>query len=181
MRLWKKILIAIVLVASVFATSLAIFNLATPSATENTPALVDPEKASQVKACQVYPFSKAQQVLGPNTTQGDDTPPVINGATIVSSCSYTNGAADTSALIVTTVTVRSSTDDSSIAGFNNAKPANAQPVTSLGDAAYWNPETGQLNILKGRNWAIITAGSSIASERTASLAKQVGVLIAPAL
>lgn len=151
-------------------------NLSTPSETTADKETED-ETYKLIKACQVYTFSKAQEILGPNTKQGDDTPPIIQGKTLVSTCSYTNGASDAKSLQVSTVLLRCSTDDSSKEGFRAERSTGAEAVTGLGDDAYWDPTLAQLHILKGHNWAIITSGSSVIKERTPEQAKAVAALI----
>lgn len=45
-------------------------------------------------------------------------------------------------------------------------PKNTQPVTGYGSATYWDPATGQLNVLSKNNWYVITFGKSAAKNRT---------------
>jgi hypothetical protein len=133
--------------------------------------------SSFLKACQIYSFARASEILGPNTKQGDDSPPTIQGNTLVSTCSYTNGASDAKLLQVSTVLLRNSTDNSSIEGFKAAMPLNAISISGFGDDAYWSPSLGQLNILKGKNWVIISSGSGPVNERSPEQSKQVASLI----
>ncbi len=151
-------------------------NLNTP--TETTAKLeTEDETYKLIKACQVYTFSKAQEILGPNTKQGDDTPPIKQGKTLVSTCSYTNGATEAKDLQVSTVLLRCSTDDSSKEGFRAERPTGAIALTGFGDDAYWDPTLAQLHVLKGHNWAIITSGPSTIKERSIDQAKEVAALI----
>lgn len=43
--------------------------------------------------------------------------------------------------------------------FGDLRPKGVQDVSGLGDSAYYNVEFGQLNVLKGGNWYIITSYS----------------------
>jgi hypothetical protein len=45
----------------------------------------------------------------------------------------------------------------------------------VGEAAYWNPSTGQLSVWKGRDWVIISAGR--AGPRNLDIARQVAYAI----
>lgn len=146
----------------------------TASAQQKSAKLVE---STQVKACDIYTFNKAQEILGAGTQQGDTVPETRQGNTLVSTCTYTDGSSNPKTLQVSTVLVRSSTDNSSITGFSSAKPADAITVSGFGDAAYWSPKLGQLNILKGKNWAIITSGAGAVIGRSQDQAKQVAALI----
>jgi hypothetical protein len=131
----------------------------------------------QVKACDIYTFNKAQEILGNSTKQSEASPDTKQGNTLVSSCGYTDGSSNPKTLQVSTVLVRSSTDDSSIKGFTTGRPTDAVTVSGFGDEAYWNPKLGQLNILKGKNWVIISSGSGAAAGRSLDQPKQVAALI----
>jgi hypothetical protein len=131
----------------------------------------------QVKACDIYTFNKAQEILGNGTKLSESSPDVKSGNTLVSTCTYTDGSTSPKTLQVSTVLVRSSTDNSSIQGFTSAKPADAVAISGFGDQAYWNPTLGQLNILKGKNWVIISSGSGAVSGRTLEQPKQIAALI----
>jgi hypothetical protein len=40
--------------------------------------------------------------------------------------------------------------------FTSNKPPDVQDVEGYGDSAYWNPSFGQLNVLKGDTWYILS-------------------------
>lgn len=121
-----------------------------------------------VDACDVLTDSVATQVLGAGATKGDTSAGNASSADVtVSNCAYTlksttGGSAlaqvqGTHAAGLLVRAAKSQTGaDSNKAQFGSAKPSGVEDVSGYGDKAYWNPQFGQLNILKNGNWYILT-------------------------
>jgi hypothetical protein len=61
--------------------------------------------------------------------------------------------------------------------FTAARPAGAVSLKGYGDQAFWDPALGQLNILKGQYWAIISAGSGPLDQRQPDLPRKIADII----
>ncbi len=121
-----------------------------------------------VKACDLFTISEAHALLGKDVV-GNVTDPVVAGDTATSKCSFTTLSADENAVTVAAVAIRSAVSKKGISknadDFTTAAAQTGnQPVTSLGDKAYFNPTRGQLNVLDGRQWLIVSYGQGVAPE-----------------
>lgn len=56
-----------------------------------------------------------------------------------------------------------------------------QKVVGYGDAAFWTPGLGQLDILRHNNWYILTDGSTTPSDRSLATAKKLADQLLPQL
>lgn len=125
-------------------------------------ALVD------VDACDVLTDAAAKAVIGDGATKGDTSAGNASSDDVsVSNCAYnyksvTTGPAldqlksnDSVGLLVRAAKTKTGAD-SNKAVFGSQKPANVQDVSGYGDKAFFNPAYGQLNILKGGNWYILS-------------------------
>lgn len=119
-----------------------------------------------VDACAILNEAIAKTVLGDNAKKGDLPNSEVSTKDVsVSSCVYTakiNPSAPVRiantkgvGLLVragkTNAGKKSNQDQ-----FSTYKPSGVQDVVGLGDSAFFNPQFGQLNILKGGNWYIVT-------------------------
>lgn len=115
-----------------------------------------------VKACDLFTSAEARDLLGSKVIKTGIKDPAIDGNTATSSCGYTNGNADMNKAVVAAINVRSGINDDGTAQnkteFADGKPKTAKTVKDVGDTAYWNEETGQLNVLSGRKWIIVSFG-----------------------
>ena len=136
-------------------------------------------------ACAKFTLEDAKKIIG-NTVESNSTvAPGVDGDDVyVSTCTYTmpaSDAADAKTIQTASLLVRSPKSQTGVTSnntpFSEAKPANAQDVSGVGDKAYWNPTLGQLNVLHKGNWLIVTAGPVKASERTQDKAVEASKLI----
>jgi len=116
-----------------------------------------------VKACDLLTPAKAQDLLDDKVIGTDANTPVVSGDTATSKCSYSDENADKNQMKVAAVAVRSAVDDKGVqqnkADFMTAREANdIQVVTGVGESAYFNKTSGQLNVLSGHVWLIISYG-----------------------
>ncbi len=151
--------------------------------TQASSALTPPE------ACDLFSLDDAKKVLG-DTAQVPSSPAVNAEASSddikVSNCTYETPAGTTIADIknqrMASILSRGAKTqtgaDSNKDYFNGStKPEGVQEVTGYGDAAFWNPEFGQLNILKGNNWFILQVGNTAATTRTLDDAKKMADVV----
>lgn len=114
-------------------------------------------------ACDLLTSQKAQELLGDQAVKSNVGEPVQSNNVSLSRCGYTNGSGDETTLVVAAIIVRSGINDKGVeqnkTEFIAGKPnVGAETVTDLGDGAYFNQKSGQLNVLSGRDWIIISYG-----------------------
>ena len=120
-------------------------------------------------ACAMLTPVKAEQLLGEKVYSVDTKGSLVSGNIATSKCSYTDQNHDTSKLLVAALAVRSGVNDKGVqqnkTDFFARRPAtDMETVNNLGDSAYFNPILGQLNVLSGRQWIIISYGTGAAPE-----------------
>lgn len=120
-----------------------------------------------VSACNLFTPQKAQKLFNEDVHRVDRDRPTIADETATSKCSYTKleqARTDTENLVVAAIAVRSGINDEGKAK-NQADFATAQQeqkgevVEELEQKAFYTPERGQLNILDGRKWIILSYGN----------------------
>lgn len=116
-----------------------------------------------VKACDLLTAKEAKSLLGNRTMGTSNTAPQISADNATSQCGYADGNPKTEEMIVIAVIVRAGVNDEGVAR-NNTDFAAARPekgvqdVEGVGDDAFFNEANGQLNVLDGRNWFILSYG-----------------------
>jgi len=114
-----------------------------------------------INACDALLQTDADAILGTGAKKTDSSSGATSSSDVqVTTCGY----------FVSTPTYRSAmilaraakTDDGAETNktqFASGKPTDAITVNGFGDAAYWSPTYGQLNILAHNNWYILTNGT----------------------
>lgn len=125
----------------------------------NTPKVV----YQPTDACKLFSLEKAKGTLGGRTLKSGYTAPTQNENTATSKCGYTDGNPATENLIVAAIIVRSGINENGVeqnrSEFVSGRPdQNVEIINELGDSAYYNQANGQLNILHGRDWIILSYG-----------------------
>lgn len=115
------------------------------------------------KACDLLTASEATELLGSKTIPSSSSDVIISDDTGVSKCGYTDGDPDTNNMIVAAIIVRSAINDNGIqknkTEFVAGTPkTGVETVKGIGDRAYFNQMSGQLNVLNGKNWIVISYG-----------------------
>lgn len=114
-------------------------------------------------ACELLTKDEAVSVLGDLTLRTTNTQPVVSGDTATSQCGYADGNPDSEAAIVAVLMVRAAINDDGVEQ-NSTEFAAGRPDDSieilkhLGDGAYFDERKGQLNVLDGYNWYLISYG-----------------------
>lgn len=183
-RFWIWLLAIILVAAAVAAVILAAKNSKSPSnKISNTPVATN-KNPSPKDACTIFTLADAKQLLG-DTAKGGSNPIFESSSDFdVSTCTYTQdqGAnAPVSSKKSATLQVQAPKTAVGIASnqkeFGPFKPAGVQDVAGYGDLAYWDPEHGQMNILKDNIWYTLSYGPTTPSERTLDQAKQLADLL----
>lgn len=139
----------------------------------NSSAFID------VDTCEVLSQKIADEQLGGASQKAAASTPTVHSEDLtVSNCIYSKGLAGVGLLArsaKTTVGAMSNKDQ-----FRDGRPDGVQNVDGIGDAAYFEPTTKQLNILVGNNWYILTTYkeklSDTTLEETVELAKKLTLL-----
>lgn len=116
-----------------------------------------------VVACDVMTRSHAQEILGDDILGGEQRDPVLARDVVTSKCSYSDMNPDKAQMRVAAIAVRTGINDRGIernkTEFNAAKSTEGiKSVVAIGDSAFFDPERGQLNVLTGRTWMILSYG-----------------------
>ena len=115
------------------------------------------------EACKLFTPAEAKDLLGAKAINSGTSDLVLSGNTTTSKCGYADGNPDMTQAVIAAIIVRSGINDQGVAQnkseFVNGMPtANVQTVNDVGDKAYFNQANGQLNVLDGRDWIIISYG-----------------------
>ena len=117
--------------------------------------------AADNESARIFTQEMAQLVLGSPVVPSDrnSTADIKNGPVIVSQCSYSTQSGETTTSVGLTLH-RAATPEEAKSGFLSSKNIyKGQEITALGDMAYRITAPAQLNVLKGTDWLIISAGA----------------------
>jgi hypothetical protein len=150
------------------------------------PAAVTPKKAL---ACQRYTLVDAKQLLGQSAKASTSPTADSNGGNLyTSSCTYTEQVLpgqQTSVKQSSTLIIRQPQSEKGVQSnqgeFGPLIPKDAQVIDGYGDKAFWDPERGELNILKADIWYEFSIGPTNPSERTLDQTKPMADLLLPKL
>lgn len=139
---------------------------------------VSPKKTTK-RACTIFTLADAKDLIG-DTAKGGQKPTLESSEDLdVSNCTYTQdqGAnAPVSGRQIATLLVRAPKTRQGIISnqnqFGSLRPSGVEDVSGYGDQAFWDPQNGQLNILKNNNWYILSYGSVMPSSRSLAETKQ---------
>lgn len=115
------------------------------------------------QACDLLTPSEAQDLLGDKIVNVEKNKPVISGNTATSNCGYADQNPDETSKIVAAVAIRSGINDKGVqqnkSEFTQASAGqNIEAVKGVGDKAFFNSQLGQLNVLSGNRWIILSYG-----------------------
>jgi hypothetical protein len=118
-------------------------------------------------ACDLLTREEAQELLGSSAIHSSMIDPALSGDTATSKCAYTNGNPDVNNMVVAAIVVRSGVNDKGVKQnnkeFDTGRPTkDIETVKGLGDKAYFNKDLGQLNVLSGYDWIILSNGTGSA-------------------
>jgi hypothetical protein len=133
-------------------------------------------------ACDLFTLDNAKSVLGATAEKPDTAalPTASSDDIEVTQCIYQTPANDLASIKTqkqASVLVRGAKTETGAKSNEDVfkgslKPAGVQDVSDYGEAAFWNPQFAQLNVLKNGNWYILQVGSSTPTERTIDDAKK---------
>lgn len=153
---------------------------------DNTVSTVPPpgKTASQNRACRLLTLGEAKQLIQ-DAVKSNQNPVYQSSPDLeVSTCMYSEqapsiaAAGRKSASLLVRYPKTSKGALSNRNEFGPLRPAAVQTVEGYGDSAYWDPDHGQLNILKNDTWYVLSYGQAAPSARTLDQAKQLADLLA---
>ncbi len=139
-----------------------------------------------VDACDVLTEAVAKQILGDGASKSDTSAGnASSDAVSVSNCIYTvkidpNASKPNNTKGVSVLARAAKTQegaDSNQSQFGSNKPSGTQAVSGVGDKAFFNPQFGQLNVLKGSNWYIVSNYTGSPLTATVATDKQLADLL----
>lgn len=123
-----------------------------------------------LEACKLLTKEKAVTLLGTSTTLGQEPSPSNSDDLKVTNCVYNNNTGNFKDIVSVSILVRAPLTqegaDSNTETFNDASLVGNTTVEGYGETAAWNSSTGQLNILKDKNWIIVSFGKTQPTSRT---------------
>jgi hypothetical protein len=187
----KKQIVAIigaVVVVLAIATGLVWWQASQQNNTANTggPDQNNTSFAGAKDACNYLTAAIAAKLLGEGSAKSDGGSPVTTEDLSVSTCIYTSKPGETIADVKNmrslTLLVRSPL--TAVGAASNDEPfdslkTGAIKVDGYGEKAFWDPELGQLNVLKGGTWLILSSGKTSLIESTLDDAKKLADEIVP--
>lgn len=127
----------------------------------NQPVVYEP-----TTACNLLTPAKAMDALGNKVIQTGDSKPSASGDIATSKCGYTDENSDKDQMAEVSVAVQSAINDKGItqnkSNFSQHRSllsSKAKTVNNLGDSAYYDMNTGYLNILDGKRWIMVSYGT----------------------
>src|SRR5579862_530623 len=125
------------------------------------------QTAPTVKAaCGVFTLADAKKLLGDTAKGGGTTDSTSSDDLAVTSCTYTRDSGSNapvdgvnSATLLVRAPKTAQGRSSNQNQFGPLQPTGTVDVSGYGDKAYWDPQYGQLNILKNDTWYILSYGS----------------------
>jgi hypothetical protein len=187
-RAWEYI-IGLVLVAGAVAGVILAMNSSKAHDDNSHPASVQKKPSVSIspkkQACGIFTLADAKQLLGDSAKGGESQVDTSSPDVDVTTCNYlqdlssSNVPVSSSKSAVLTVKIPKTQNGikSNLGQFGPIKPAAVQDVSGYGDSAYWDPEHGQLDILKNNTWYILSYGSTTPASRTLDEAKQLADLL----
>lgn len=128
------------------------------------------------EACKLLTNDKAASLLGTQAMLGQEPSPSNSDDLKVTNCVYNNNAGNFKDIVSVSVLVRSPLTqagaESNEKTFTNTSLVGDSAVDGYGQKAMWNSTTGQLNVLKDKNWTIVTFGKTQPASRTLDDAKK---------
>jgi hypothetical protein len=170
-RRWPHIILIIFILAAAVGVAIG-WHEARDHNDKSQPASQQTESSDKIsasrRACGIFTLAEAKQVLGESAKGGGNQLESGSGDIDTSTCNYSQDLSSTNAPVsgarTASLTVRiPKTADgtkSNQSQFGVDKPVTAQDVAGYGDSAYWDTESGQLNILKHDIWYSLRIGSS---------------------
>ena len=140
-------------------------------------AFKKPKVYATLDACKLFTEAEAKELLGPTATKKQENPTSTKHIK-ETACSYGNNAEAVRDLRVATVTVRSALTEYGLETTDDVfdaaqRPPAAQTISGYGKDAYYNPATGQLQILTDSSWITVTNGPIPIDRRTLEDTKKV--------
>jgi hypothetical protein len=182
------VILALILVAGAAAAAVVALHHTKSHSSGLTPSSSQTNSAAGQDACTIFTLADAKQALSGVVIGGAMAVTGSSKDVQVSGCSYSlsnstnvsGAAAKTASLIVhRPKTAQGAAGNQRI--FNAQQPPSVQPVSGYGDKAFWDGQLGQLNVLKGKVWYVLSYGAAAPADRSLEQTKQLADILAPKL
>ena len=130
----------------------------------------------EFNACAIFTAEDAAKAIGAPAEQE-----VVKGKPqkVVTSCSY-SGMLEGKQQLANVQFRFGRTPAEAVAGFKESRlEVRGKPVIISGNDAYWHTKQGQLHLVKGGTWLVITVGSFKENERQPEQARKLAELLLP--
>lgn len=122
------------------------------------------------EACDILTPELAKKIIGNDASaKARDT---SSDAIVVSNCTYFSDANQLSVGLLARSARDKTGANTNQSQFASKKPIDAQNIVGYGDSAFWLARYGQLNILKGNTWYILSTGPVAVQKHTLDQTKQ---------
>lgn len=116
-----------------------------------------------INACEAFNPDEAKSLIKGEVINGTNTAAQLSGDTAISKCAYSDINQDMNKMLVAAVTVRSAINDEGVAQNKSefaiaSRSVDVEPVSDVSESAFYNPLRGQLNVLREKQWLILSFG-----------------------
>lgn len=170
----NKLVVAIVAIVIVLGGGSYLL-LKHPAASTNNGSTSSSSNYKQAMACDLFNQSEATQILGQGTTKSS----VVNtdestSDVAVTTCTYNNSATSVTATALVRSGLTANGTSTNKSGYDQTKTTDSvTAVTGLGDEAYYDTTLGQLSVMKGNNWILISSGGLMPSDHSQAQATSI--------
>jgi hypothetical protein len=187
-RAWEYI-IGFILIAGAAAGVVLAMNSSKTHDDNSHPASLQKKASATIspkkQACGIFTLADAKQLLGDIAKGGENQADTSSPDVDVTNCNYLQDLSSSNVPVSSSksagLTVKIPKTESGIKSnqgqFGPVKPGGVQDVSGYGDNAYWDPDHGQLDMIKNNTWYILSYGSTTPSARTLDEAKQLADLL----
>lgn len=137
----------------------AALTLLSVSSAAQTPTPAARKLAAESRCDAILTTAAAKAVAGLGYTTRTASGQTIR-STVVTTCTYDDASARSPIKPLTILTRRAGTAAEARSIFEQSKTttyADGQPLRGLGEQALWSPSFGQVSVLRGQTWIIVTA------------------------
>jgi hypothetical protein len=129
-------------------------------------------------ACEIFTQADAEQALG-TTASPPPVNPKARRPKVVTACTY--DAFKDGKPVAATVQFRFARSDAEMdQAFEDARlKYQTKPFLLPGAEAFWNGKTGEMNVRKGRAWAVLTVGGAKPKDRDDDDARKLALILVP--
>jgi hypothetical protein len=132
-------------------------------------------------ACRIFTAEDAEKALAVAVKKDVVNSKVKSKDKTALACSYSSESGDVKAFQVAAVLFRFARSDEEAKGLfsESRREVRGRPMIIAGADTFWDEKLGQLNVLKGNVWLIVTAGPAGQQKRESEAAKKLAETLIP--